>query len=74
MIRLTLDKMLEKHGKSKYWVYKQLGMSSQNFDRMLNNETKSIRYDNLEALCIMFKCAPNDLLEFDFDWPPKGKS
>lgn len=71
MVRLRLDQLLKEHEKSKYWVYKQLGMSSQNFDRMLKNETQSIRYENLEALCIMFNCTPNDLFEFDFELSQK---
>ena len=70
-MRLKLDALLKEHGKSKYWVYKQLGMSSQNFERMLRNQTQSIRYERLEALCIMFNCTPNDLFEFDFDLPQK---
>ena len=42
--------LLEKQGKTKYWLYKQLGMSYQNFSRMINNETKSIRYENIETI------------------------
>lgn len=45
-------------------INKQLGMSYQNFNKMLNNDTKSIQYNNIEALCVIFKCTPNDLFEF----------
>lgn len=61
MITLNVLNLLEKHGKTKYWLYKQLGMSYQNFNRMVNNETKSIRYENIETLCQLFNCTPNDL-------------
>jgi len=54
---------LEKENKTKYWLYKQLGMSYQNFSKMVNNETKSIRYENIETLCLIFNCTPNDLFE-----------
>ena len=64
MIRLRALELLEKKGKTKYWLYKQLGMSYQNFSRMINNETKSIRYENIETLCLLFNCQPNDLFEF----------
>ena len=63
MITLNVLSLLEKHGKTKYWLYKQLGMSYQNFNRMVNNETKSIRYENIETLCQLFDCTPNDLFE-----------
>ena len=31
MIKLDVLNLLEKNGKTKYWLYKQLGMSYQNF-------------------------------------------
>lgn len=63
MIKLNVLELLEKNGKTKYWLYKQLGMSYQNFSRMINNETKSIRYENIETLCLLFNCTPNELFE-----------
>ena len=63
MMRLNVLDLLEKQGKTKYWLYKQMNMSYQNFSRMVNNETKSIRYENLEILCQLLNCTPNDLLE-----------
>ncbi len=63
MIKLNVLNLLEKNGKTKYWLYKQLGMSYQNFSRMINNQTKSIRYENIETLCLLLKCTPNELFE-----------
>lgn len=67
MIRLRVLELLEKQGKTKYWLYKQLGMSYQNFSRMVNNETKSIRYENIETICLLLNCTPNDLFEITED-------
>lgn len=64
MIRLNALPLLEKKGKTRYWLYKQLGMSYQNFSKMVNNQTKSIQYDNIEALCLLLDCTPNELFEF----------
>ena len=50
MVTLRVLELLEQRGKTKYWLYKQLGMSYQNFSRMIRNETKSIRYENIEIL------------------------
>ena len=58
----TLE-LLEKNGKTKYWLYKQLGMSYQNFSKMVNNQTKSIKYENIETMCLLFNCTPNELFE-----------
>ena len=63
MIKLDVLNLLEKSGKTKYWLYKQLGMSYQNFSRMINNETKSIQYENIDALCQIFNCTPNELFK-----------
>ena len=61
MIKLDVLRILEEQGKTKYWLYKQLGMSYQNFSRMVNNQTKSIRYENIETMCLLLNCTPNDL-------------
>lgn len=64
MVKLKALELLEKKGKTKYWLYKQMGMSYQNFNNMVNNKTKSIQYENIETLCILLDCTPNKLLEF----------
>lgn len=61
MVVLNVLELLEKQGKTKYWLYKQLGMSYQNFSKMVNNQTKSIRYENIETLCLLLDCTPNEL-------------
>lgn len=65
MVRLNVLSLLEQAGKSKYWLYKQMGMSYQNFSRMVNNQTASIRYENIEIICLTLHCTPNELLVFD---------
>lgn len=65
MVKLNVLELLDKKGKTKYWLYMQLGMSYQNFSKMINNQTKSIKYDNIEALCQIFECSPNELFIFE---------
>ena len=65
MVKLNALKLLEEKGKTKYWLYKQLGMSYQNFNKMVNNETKSIQYEMVDPMCNIFDCTPNDLLIFE---------
>ncbi len=67
MIKLNVLELLEKKGKTKYWLYKQMGMSYQNFTKMIRNETKSIRYENIEALCQILECTPNELFRITDD-------
>lgn len=65
MIKLNVLSLLDQKGKTKYWLYKQMGMSYQNFNRMVNNQTSSIRYENIEALCVILECTPDDLFLID---------
>lgn len=58
----VLDILAEK-GKTKYWLYSQMGLSYQNFNRLVLNQTKAIRFETLEALCNILECTPNDLFE-----------
>lgn len=67
MIRLDVLNLLEKQGHTKYWLWKQLNMSYQNFNKMVNNETKSIRYENIETMCLLLNCTPNELFVIDYD-------
>ncbi len=62
-MRLRILELLEQKGKTKYWLYKQMGLSYQNFNRMVNNETISIKFDNIAALCQILECTPNELFE-----------
>lgn len=63
MIRLRVLDILEEQGRTKYWLFKQLPLSYQNLSSMLNNDTKSIRYENIERLCKILNCTPTDLFE-----------
>ncbi len=64
MVLLDALALLEKPGHTKYWIYKQMGMSYQNFMKMMNNQTKSIQYENIDALCQLLECTPNELFLF----------
>lgn len=65
MIKLNVLELLEKKGKTKYWLYKQLGMSYGNFHKMIHNETKSIQYEKIDTMCTIFNCTPNELFIYD---------
>ena len=60
-MKLRVLDILEEKGKTKYWLYIQLGLSYQNFNNLVNNKTTSIKFENLKALCDILNCTPNDL-------------
>ena len=63
MIRLRIKEILEEQHHSKYWLSNQMNLSYPNLYHMINNETSSIRFENIEKLCKFLNCTPNDLFE-----------
>lgn len=65
MLQLNIDNLLKKKNKSRYWLFNQLNtlspISYTNFLNMIDNRTKSIKYENIEKLCSILECEPNDL-------------
>lgn len=67
MMQLNVIEILKEKNKSKYWLFNQLNnikpISYTNFNALVSNKTKSIKYQTLENLCIILNCTPNDLLK-----------
>lgn len=67
MIRLRVLELLEEQNHSKYWLHNQMDLSYKNLSNLINNETISIRFENIERLCKVLNCTPNDLFEITDD-------
>lgn len=67
MIQLRVLEILKEQNHSKYWLYKQMELSYQNFNRMVQNETTSIKFENIEKLCTILNCSISDLFEIKSD-------
>lgn len=67
MLELNVLEILKKKGKSKYWLFNQLNqienISYTNFNNIVSNKTKSIKYENIEKFCKILECEPNDLFK-----------
>ena len=63
MVRLRVLEILKEQQHTKYWLYKQMDMSYQNLSRLLNNETSSIRFENLDKLSTILNCSVGNLFE-----------
>ena len=62
MIKLNISELLREKGKTRYWLGRQMGMGYGNLTKMINNETKMIKLENIEALCQILECTPNVIL------------
>ena len=67
MIKLRVLEILKEQNHTKYWLYTKMNLSYQNFNRLVNNETRSIRYENIEKLCRILNCSPDQLFEITSD-------
>ena len=63
MIKLTLDKALEKRGMSRYRLSKLTGIQFQVVDKYYKN--KVVRYDSyiLERICLALDCGIEEIIE-----------
>lgn len=64
MIRLTLDKALEKYGMTRYELAKRTGIQYQIIDKYYKNKVR--RYDSyvLERICDAIGCQISDIIEY----------
>ena len=66
MVRLNVKKLLEQKGKSKYWLFNELNnlgnISYSNFNSLVEQKTKSIKYENIDKLCKVLNCEISDLI------------
>lgn len=63
MVRLRILEILEEQNHTKYWLFKQMDLSYQNFNRMVTNQTSSIRFENLDIISTLLNCTVGDLFE-----------
>ena len=67
MVRLRIKEILKEQNHTKYWLYKQLGLSYQYLSKILNNETAGIRFETLDTLCRVLNCSVGELFEYSHD-------
>mgnify|MGYP002774515048 FL=1 len=63
MVELRILEILEEQKHTKYWLFKQMDLSYQNFNKMITNQTKSIRFENLDKLSSILNCSIGDLFK-----------
>lgn len=71
MLKLNVLELLKEKERTKYWLFVQLGMTYTNYNNLIMNRTKSIKYETIEKLCKILECKPNDLFIQVSGEPPK---
>lgn len=65
MLKLKVGQILKDKNLSAYWLSKQTGIAPINIGKIVNGETKNIRFDTIEKICKSLNCSINDLFESD---------
>lgn len=62
MIDIRIDQLLEKRGRSFYWLAKETGISHTTLWRLKKGKALGINFETLEKMCEALECQPGDVL------------
>ena len=74
MIKVNLEELLKKNGRSKYWLCNQMDITSHNLNRVIYGETKSISFKYIGDFCKYLECTPNELFTIEASKDDEKKS
>lgn len=67
MVKFNIENLLKKNGKGKYWLCKNMNITSRNLNRIIYGETTSISFKYLEDMCKFLDCELSDLISIEQD-------
>ena len=62
MIKFNIEKLLIENNRTKYWLCKQMNITSRNINRLIKGDTTSISFKYIEEFCKYFNCTPGELI------------
>ena len=65
IIKVQIDEVLEKRGRTFYWLSKQTGVSHTTLWRLKKGKALGINFATLEKICHALECEPGDVLKFE---------
>jgi len=65
VIRVCIADLLERSGKSQYWLAQETGLSPLTISKLVKGKTTSIGFATLELICEALNCQPNDMLQIE---------
>lgn len=67
MIKMNLEVLLKRKGKTKYWLCQKMNITSRNLNRIIRGDTSAISFKYIEEFCTLLECTPNDLMSIVSD-------
>jgi putative transcriptional regulator len=62
MVKIRVDELLAKHGRTFYWLAKETGISHTTLWRLKKGKALGINFETLEKMCQALQCQPGDVL------------
>ena len=62
MIKINIEELLKKKGKTKYWLCQKMTITSRNINRIIRGDTTSISFKYIEEFCEYLDCTPGELI------------
>ena len=67
MVNFNIENLLRKHGKSKYWLCKNMNITYKNLNRIIKGNTSSISFKYIEDMCKYLDCEIGELMYVEND-------
>jgi putative transcriptional regulator len=61
-IRIAINEMLDKRGKTAYWLAKETGLSHTVIGKLRHGQNQSITFETLDAICEALDCGVEEIL------------
>jgi putative transcriptional regulator len=61
MLRVVIDQILKRKGKTRYWLAHTADLDYISLIKLCNGETSKISFDYIERICTTLECTPNDI-------------
>lgn len=65
MIKMNVQNLLNKKGKTRYWLVKEMQTTYKTVNKLCDNTSTGLQLETIEKLCEILDCTPNDLFIFD---------
>lgn len=74
VVKVRIAELLEKRGKSQYWLAKETGLTPLTISKLVKGKTSGIEFATLEMICQALNCQPNDILQVETEKAKKNRS
>ncbi|MGN0527502.1 MAG: helix-turn-helix domain-containing protein [Eubacterium sp.] len=61
MIEMNVQNLLNKKGKTRYWLVKEMQTTYKTVNKICDNTLTGLQLETIEKLCQILECTPNDL-------------